>query len=87
MLLGSFLTWGGGAESVLTKIHGKRHGVVSSCETYMLPEPQSRRVRFQADVFQRDLLDQFVSLCDSIKEKVWNNVDMKSILIFIHFRQ
>lgn len=32
----------------------------------MLVEPQSRRVGFQTDVFQWDLLDEFVSLCGRI---------------------
>lgn len=33
-----------------------------SSETHVLVEPESRRVRFQTDVLQRDLLDQVVSL-------------------------
>lgn len=71
---------------MLTKIHVKRHNVVSSCGTYTLLEPQSRRVRLQADVLQRELLDQFVSLCGSINKNIWNSVDMKSILNNLLFR-
>lgn len=46
-------------------------------KTYVLVEAQGRRVSFKTDVFQRDLLDQFVSLSyrdHNINSLYWTSV-------------
>lgn len=46
----------------------------------MLVGPQRRRVGLETDVFQRDPLDQFVSLCDGIK------IDSVTLCFFLYER-